>query len=441
MPSYITAHHGGGWKYQRAIPADLRPMYGRSVIVRYIRRCPRREAEAVAREWAVADAKVLAMCRRTPQDERAGLASFGGVRGLLDNSEIPSSQLDARYAKLPNKEVYWRRIHAEAIIAAGDKGPKLACSWDDLLAQWTRIKEPAVTRGHAATIRLLREHFGEYDCRQLTSSDIAAFRDKLTANGVTLCMVATHLGRVQAMFSAACREPTSPFAGIPNPAVGVRVLGKKPPRKDGNDRTFTPVQVRAILETAAQVRFGGKRHEQVLWALRLLAFNGPRPNEIFQLQGGDVCMSDNGVKFIWVRDIDAVTGKCHLQKRVKTGESRRVPLHPGVMDFFEYAARFAKDEFIFGSFRLNKHNGRAHQLISEFGKFLREDCQIVEPTKRLTLYSLRHAFVTAMRVAGVPKDLRTRVVGHGKDIHDGYGGGDEELPMLAKYVALTKPLG
>jgi integrase len=190
-----------------------------------------------------------------------------------------------------------------------------------------------------------------------------------------------------------------------------------------------------------RVKFGGKRHEQVSWALRLLAFNGPRPNEIFQLQGGDVCMSDNGVKFIWVRDVDPVTGKRHPEKKVKTGQSRRVPLHPDVMDFFEYAAQFDKGEFIFGSFPWNKDNGRAHQLIAGFGQFLREDCQILEPTKRLTLYSLRHAFITAMRVAGVPKDFRTRVVGHGKDIHDGYGGGDEELPMLANWVAKTRPLG
>src|SRR5262249_25544382 len=132
-----------------------------------------------------------------------------------------------------------------------------------------------------------------------------------------------------------------------NPAVGVKVLGKKLPRKDGNDRTLAPVQVRAILEIAAKIKFGGERHEQVLWALRLLALNGPRPNEIFQLQAGDVCTSANGVKFIWIRGIDAVTGKRHPQKRVKTGESRRVPLHPAVMDFFEYAAHFAKDEFIF----------------------------------------------------------------------------------------------
>jgi integrase len=441
MPTYITAHHGGGWKYQRAIPANLRPALGKSVIVRYIRRCPRREAEAMAREWAVADAKVLARCSEISEEDRASLATLGGVGGLLDNPDIPTSQLDPRYAKLSKADLFWRRLQAEAIIGAGDKGPNLAVSWDALFEQWRRIKQPTVTRGNEATICLFKEHFGERDCRQITPTEIASFRDMLVAKCISSSMVATHLNRIRAMFSAACQEPTSPFAGVPNPAVGVKMLGKRPPRKDGTDRTFTPVQVRVILDTAARVKFGGNRHEQVLWALRLLAFNGPRPNEIFQLQGGDVCMTDNGVKFIWIRDIDPRTGKRHPEKKVKTGESRRVPLHPAVVDFFEYAAQFDKDEFIFGSFPWNKDNGRARQLIADFGQFLREDCKILEPTKRLTLYSLRHAFVTAMRVAGVPKDIRTRVVGHGKDVHDGYGGGDEELPMLARWVDMTKPLG
>ena len=323
-----------------------------------------------------------------------------------------------------------------------DKEPELAVSWDALIAQWIRIKQPTVTRGHAATIRLLREHFGERDCRHITPSEIGQFRDKLTAQGVSYIMVATHLDRIRAMFSAASREPTdNPFAGMINPAVGVSMLGKRPPRKDGNDRPFTPAQVRTILETAASTKFGGNRHEEVFWSLRLLAFDGPRPNEIYQLQGGDVCVSDNGVRFIWIRDTDAVTGKRHLQKKVKTGEARAVPLHPDVMDFFDYAADFAKDEFIFSSFPWNKDNGRAHQVTSDFGQFLRDDCKIIEPNKRLTLYSLRHSFVTAMRVAGVPKDIRNRIVGHGKDVSDRYGGGEEELPMLAKHVAMVKPMG
>jgi integrase len=313
-------------------------------------------------------------------------------------------------------------------------------SWDALFAQWVRIKTPTRTRGQTATIALLKEFFGERDCRTVTPSEIGQFRDKLTSEGVSREMVATHLKRVRAMFSAASREPTdNPFAGIINPATGVNVLGKGPPQRDGRDRAFTPSQVRTVLETATRVRLGGNRHKETSWMLRLLAFSGARPNEIAQLQGGDVYEHD-GVKLIHIRNTDAITDQTHPQKSVKIGQGRLVPLHPDVIEFFDYAATFPKDAFIFGSFPWNKDNGRAAGLISSFPRFLREDCQIVDSTKRLTLYSLRHRFHDAMDAADIPEKQQHRLVGHAaKNIHARYGGG--ELQLLAKYMAMVKPMG
>jgi integrase len=128
------------------------------------------------------------------------------------------------------------------------------------------------------------------------------------------------------MFSAAAKDPKSPFAGMTNPAKGVGVLGKGPSKKDGSDRVYTSQQVRTILATAERTKFGMKRHPEIFWMLRLLAFTGARPNEIAMLQGGDV-MEQDGIKFLRIQNADAVTGKLHPQKSVKTGEARTVPLH------------------------------------------------------------------------------------------------------------------
>jgi integrase len=384
------------------------------------------------------DAKDIANGWQVPEGERAALAACGGLPNLLNNPDIPTSQLDERYERLQNKELFWRKMQAEGLFRSHVDShiDKDAVSWDALFNEWIRIKAPIRPRGHEATIRLLKEHFGERDCRQITPSEIGQFRDKLTAQGVSRESVATHLGRVHAMFSAACREPTSPFAGMANPAAGISVLGKSPPQKDGRDRAFTPTQLRTVLETAASTKFGGNRHEETVWMLRLLAFTGARPNEIAQLQGGDVYEQD-GVKVIHIRNADALTLQPHPQKSVKS-EGRLVPLHPAVLDFFDYADRFAKDAFIFGSFKWNADNGRAAWLISEFPRFLRHDCKIVEPTKRLSLYSLRHRFHDAMDEAGVDDKLQRRLVGHAaKNIHARYGGG--ELKLLAELMAKIKP--
>jgi integrase len=110
-----------------------------------------------------------------------------------------------------------------------------------------------------------------------------------------------------------------------------------------------------------------------------------------------------------------------------------------ISDFFEYAKGFAKDDFIFKTFPFNADNGRAAWLIGMFPRFLREDAKIIEPTKRLTLYGLRHSFITAMRNAKVPEDIRTAIVGHKKGQHARYGSTD--IKILAEAIASTKPLG
>jgi integrase len=170
--------------------------------------------------------------------------------------------------------------------------------------------------------------------------------------------------------------------------------------------------------------------------LRLMAFHPMRPQEVAQLQGGDVLI-EHGIKVLRVQAKDAITGNEHPQKSVKTA-ARLIPLHPAVADFYEHARKFGKDEFIFGKFKWNEGKGRAGWLMDKFPMFLRDKAKIREPTKRLVLYSLRHTFITAMRSAGVPEAEAKRLAGHGGDIHARYGGA--ELKLLADCIARTNPL-
>ena len=302
MASYISAHHGGGWRYTFHIPVALRPMLGgKRAFIRYIRRMPRRDAEAIARKYALEDFAILAASREVPDKERQVLASLGGVSAIL-RADIPTSVSDPRHEKAQTTELYWRRIQAEGILHKANKkmgrhSAELALSWDVLFEEWKRIKEPKRTRQYGATIRLLKDHFGERNCRQLSHLEIGKFRDSLTDSGASRQRVATHLTLIHAMFSAVAKEPTSPFAGMTNPAAGVKVLGRNPPPKGGANKVFTPLQVKLVLETAAAVKFGKKRHTDILLILRLLTFTGARPNEICQLQGADVFQQD-GVKCI-----------------------------------------------------------------------------------------------------------------------------------------------
>ena len=97
----------------------------------------------------------------------------------------------------------------------------------------------------------------------------------------------------------------------------------------------------------------------------------------------------------------------------------------------ESAAGFAKDAFIFASFKWNKDNGRAAYLVTQFPKFLRDDCGLVspDPTARFVLYSFRHTFIRATRAARpvIHDSEIKRLIGHKQNITGHYGGQDLKL--------------
>jgi integrase len=174
--------------------------------------------------------------------------------------------------------------------------------------------------------------------------------------------MATYLKRVSTMFAVAIREPTSPFAGMANPCAGIALLGKDREPKTARDKAFTAAQARLIVETAERSKLGLKRKDGIVWMLKLLAYTGCRPREISQLQGGDVGETD-GVKFLHIRSTDAITGRVHPQKSVKPdNRARVVPLHPALADFYEYASKVGKGEFVFKAFKWNKDNGREWRI-------------------------------------------------------------------------------
>ncbi len=301
MPDYITEHHGGGWKYQFHIPVELRPLFRNkkgkpaAAFVEYIPRMTRREALEEARRRAVRDAARLAEARNMDAQQRDKIAAAGGVRKVKRQHYLGGT-LEA----------------AKQIDKAGETAKVVSdYSWDRLFLEWTRAKNPTRTRDHLVTLGLLKQYFGDCNVREdINALMIAKFRDHLLTTDTTPGMVEARLGHIKAMFAGAAKDPTSPFHGMPNPARGVGVMGERP--TETPSLPFSPAQVRAILDKVAITGFGdtkkSNRHPEAWWALRLMAHTGARPSEILQLQGGDVA-EENGVKFLRIRDRDALTGK------------------------------------------------------------------------------------------------------------------------------------
>src|SRR5262245_9230384 len=82
-PTYLSQHPRGGWRYQRFIPSDLRPLLGgRQMHVKYIRAMKRQDALKEARRLATQDDRSWDALRQLSPQERAQLAAHGGLDGL-----------------------------------------------------------------------------------------------------------------------------------------------------------------------------------------------------------------------------------------------------------------------------------------------------------------------------------------------------------------------
>jgi integrase len=479
MASFVTKHPKTGWRYQRHIPKDVRPLLGgRKVSVRYIPAMPRREAERLSRSYAVSDDESWKKLRGLSAAESAHLIASGGLEKTRGSIPVLESLLEAiRYShaqttrsdpretakavkrmfemspdrpplqvtvtpefvalhnhdhlqKLKDSEretseLIQRRTSVLKRVVLEDSEYSL----NGLLALWVKVREPKSSRKHALTIERLKSVIGDMDYRAVTADHIAQFRDHLETLGLSKRSQFSYLSHIKTLFSAAVSERKIPDQD--NPTRGIQVRGKRPSDKASDDRPFTGAQERLILAKAEETKFGGKRHAEVMWMLRLLAWTGARPNEIAQLRKRDV-RRESGIPLIHIRED-------HHEQSVKTGEARKIPLPAAVVGFLDFAEK-AKTDFVFAAFPYDKNNGRRAWLTSNFGAFLRKKCEITDPQQ--TLYSFRHRFIDATRDAGEPmtEELSKALTGHSTgDVHGKYGKG-AGLKTLAEAMAKVDPL-
>src|SRR5947207_396305 len=202
--SYISPHHAGGWRFTYHVPANLRGVAGKNkhgqplrALKRYIRRCPRTEAEAIARKWAVECAATLAAYRSMSEKEREDFAKAGGMPALGtfvgdDDEPVTPQQKEAerKHNQLVVKAQMWRQTIKE--VAAPEVQD---LSWDALFNEWVRIKQAKRKRPYDLTRRVCKEFFGERNLRKLTSAEIGRFRDNFQCSSRK--MMTSHLRHIR----------------------------------------------------------------------------------------------------------------------------------------------------------------------------------------------------------------------------------------------------
>ena len=186
-----------------------------------------------------------------------------------------------------------------------------------------------------------------------------------------------------------------------NPAEGIREKDtksdqeRKPPF-DLEDLELIFVQSKEY----GQDKFK-KAHQ--FWLPLLALYTGARLEELCQLVVGDI----QEFKGIWIIDIN----EWDELKSIKTGERRRVPIHPFILElgFHRYAMSRSKEGQLFD---LNYIKNRwSHHYVMEFKRF--KDKAGIDPTPRWkTFYSFRHTVSKRLKDLDVQEVHAAELLGH-----------------------------
>ncbi len=263
----------------------------------------------------------------------------------------------------------------------------------------------------------LIKHLGHDDAVGVTRADLAGWRDKLKAGGLTNATWNNRLSLVRQIFEYGHREGKL----VVNVADAKLRLSKS---KTAIRLPYSDADTIRILHAARQ-----EARPSVRWAPWIMAFTGMRIGEVLQLSVRDIGQ-DGGIWFIAVHEDDD-------EKSVKTGQRRNVPIHPALIrEGFLIFVQAMPDQAgpLFPDKGLDVHGYRGSRAWQVTGRWVRETVGI-DDERKAPNHAFRHRFEDEMRAAEVPEDARDAIVGHArKTTGRQYGVRGESLRRLAREI-------
>lgn len=292
-----------------------------------------------------------------------------------------------------------------------DAGPTLA----DVAESWWAQKEAAIRPGTVTCYKLclqrIRAAFGSRRIREVTAQDIAAFLDKMRAQGLaTKTMHNTHCV-LNMIFEHWCAE----FGGDANPSRLITTpTGTKTVRKPPDPR-----QQAAIL---SQIRRGGTLSTGAL-AAAIMIYTGARLGEAAGLQWGDIDFKNKRLTICRAAEWNASNAAQVGAPKTDNG-FRTLPLLPQLEELLR-PIRQDNSVFILGG----TDTPITHMAFQHAWKLFCRDCGLYTVTEKrekkngnevkrtvyhptVTPHQLRHCFATEMKKAGIDMDVAVRMMGH-----------------------------
>ena len=160
------------------------------------------------------------------------------------------------------------------------------------------------------------------------------------------------------------------------------------------------------------------------WIPLICRYTGARINEIAQLRKVDVCKSESGIDYLYIRQGE--------EQNVKTVSSVReipIPEHIKELGFLDYVA--STTEWLFPKLPTNMYGDKGLKIGQWWGKRVRsKNIAIAQPS-----HAFRHSFKTQMRGLFIEDSVSDAITGHAATTEGGRYG---TVTLEVKKVAIDK---
>lgn len=277
--------------------------------------------------------------------------------------------------------------------------------------QWDRI------------IKSLEAHLGHDDAAKIQKEDIIGWKDAMVAAGLSSTTVKNKLTVASTLFGWARENKRIKE----NPAERIRLYAKKDRTK--KRQPYSTEEAKLILESA---RLESKAERR--WVPWLLAFSGARLGEVCDATARDI----RKIGKIWCLDIN----EHNRGREIKNAHSIRiVPLHPAIVSegFLKYVEGLPAGGPLFPGVPPDRFGQRAGNGTKRVSRWIRS--LGLQDVRKDPNHAWRHYVTDQLRNAGVPKDMRDRIIGHRlQDEAEKYGEG-YITPILAEQIQrIVSPL-
>lgn len=376
-------------------------------------------------------------------DKSYAKAVAADLDGLLAYETL---QVDAEtHADLAN-ELFWGKVKLTQTLlrrARGDYGPdenltkfpewkpkgdpeqRPAFTLTEMIDGWAAERKPPERTKYQweRILKSLEAHLGHDDAARIVKDDIIGWKDSMIAAGLSSTTVKNKLTVSSTLFGWA-RE--NKRIGE-NPAERIRLYAKKD--RANKRQPYSTKEAKLILESAREETRAERR-----WVPWLLAFTGARLGEVCDATARDIRKVGN----IWCLDINEE----NRGRPIKNQDSVRVvPLHQAIIDegFLAYVDALPADSPLFPGVPPDRFGQRAGTGTKRISRWIRG--LGLTDVRKDPNHAWRHYVTDQLRNAGVPKEMRDRIIGHRlPDIAERYGG-ENLVPVLAKYIdGMKSPL-